>query len=206
MARTTLLSPPPLFPNPARVCRDLINHYWPWWNGSPPSRVSFLPWIPATYVFLFASPLSLNSRLLEVKLAILQMSLVGPFPWGWLVVNTQEFYFSVSLQLVGVISYASNIRMEDFFKQSTWSRPRLGWKYPTLLMKCFFCGRSKNELKRMSCNVYSREFHFIMKHVRLGKRMTFYCSIPHPGHRGCYDLSYEYKKTPFLNSTLSFFG
>lgn len=97
MARPTLLSPPLLIPNPASVCRDLINHYWPWWNGSPPSRVSFLPWIPATFVFLFASPLSLNGRVLEVKLSILQMSLVGPFLWGWLVVNTQESYFSVSL-------------------------------------------------------------------------------------------------------------
>lgn len=97
MARPTLLSPPLLIPNPASVCRDLINHYWPWWNGSPPSRVSFLPWIPATFVFLFASPLSLNGRVLEVKLSILHMSLVGPFLWGWLVVNTQESYFSVSL-------------------------------------------------------------------------------------------------------------
>lgn len=53
--------------------------------------------MPATFVFLFASPLNLNSRVLEVKLSTLQMRLAGPFLWGWLVVNTQESYYSISL-------------------------------------------------------------------------------------------------------------
>lgn len=58
MAIPNLLPPPLLIPNPKRVCRDLINHYWPWWNGSPPP-----PPRPAT-------PLTCHSCLWFLKLLL----------------------------------------------------------------------------------------------------------------------------------------
>lgn len=53
MARPTLLSPPLLIPNPAGVCRDLINHYWPWRNGSSPPLSCVIPALDSCYICVF---------------------------------------------------------------------------------------------------------------------------------------------------------
>lgn len=131
--------------------------------------MSFLPWI----CVLFASPLSLNSRVLEVKLSILQTSLAGTVNRfcgnGWWL--THKNLMSAFRFRLLVISYASDFRMTDLFKQSNRSRPRSGWKFPpSSCEKYLFFGRSKIDLRRTSSNVYNQEFHFLMKHFALETR------------------------------------